>query len=570
MLKKVAYKVAVLCLVCSFAIQLQGVAGFGTHAPIPPEVAIKEIKEDQAQPVVSGPSTASRAGPVTSCNSTLGSTSNSLVIVAPSGSVCEWNNKTALRGVSGFSITSKGENLAYLTIEGGGTVRVNSSWALNGSGLITVEGGSQVVLGAGDHMLLWGRFAGLDVLTGSAVFLNGSAIQSVPQGGGSVFVQKGTLFGGRFNSTPPVIGATVGYANLTGNLSAVTVKDSMVNWLNVSGDIANITLSGSAASSPMTLSHIDALNSSIGNFFADNATVSNVTLGPVGNITLGNSTAKLSDLVKVDSLQVTANVPGSVNIAHAFVWHFQGSGAANVNVYNSTLYNGSGSLTDAGSSFTAISGVSFAYGLQFNSTRTVRLDNVTAPSLTFHGLTHATIDNWGTNTTIISGSVGDVPNISVLNQSAWVQIYRYVTVRVEGSGGSIPSTRTNFSIMDASIPFSSWSFYTLPASGILGLLLPTDNITIGGDAFTGAYEARAILGSVTVIQSFSLTGDGLTIPLQIVAPATSPIPIVYVYLAEVASLIAVVAATVYLSLDVRRAHRQKPRRKEENEPEPSP
>ncbi len=501
----------------------------------------------------------------------------SAIITINYSNKCVWNNSTLAGILSVFDNSKTLVNISNLAIEGGGVVNVTGPWNITIEGELSVENASTLSFNRSDHLVLGARsFSGIVVDSGSRLLLNSIPISmSVGSGsvsggytGGYITINNGTLYGGSHalaKTSPPTV--TEVAIQGPGKLKSISVTGSAVSYLNVSVNVSSVTLIGTF-SKPARVDNLNASYSSIENLRADNVILTNTSIGHVTNLTVGNGSTPSPDYGFVYNLFVSGVVSATAQFSHTTLSRLSWSGATDVLLTNSTVLNGSARITDASSSFVATGGCLFKFPLVFNGTSQVRLVNVTAPSLVFNGATAASIYNWRENTSVVSGSVANLPGITVKNQSASVLVYRFVTVLVRGQGGAVVPPGSRLTITDTLVPASPTYDYSLPNSGTLYLYLLTDNVSVGGDSFVGSYEFTASTSSGTVSSSVTLTTE-MQVILQVPSPpAILPFNDQDIFLSETAALAATLLGVAYLTLRNRRMSRSAKAEPSEEKPMP--
>jgi hypothetical protein len=279
-------------------------------------------------------------------------------------------------------------------------------------------------------------------------------------------------------------------------------------------------------------------------------------------MTLGNSN-QILDQVQVTNLSINAQLLGTFTVSHATIHHLAWSGASYVVASQSTFSRqASGVITAVSKSFQAADNCAFESALVFNdSTLSVRLENISTPSIAFNKATHAQIYNWQGNTTGLPNTP-QVQGISVTNNSAYVQVYRYVTFIVQNSGSSVPPQSAQLAIRASDVPGATWTYYQL-VDGTIGLFLPTDNVTSLADSYVGGYDIQATVPGASLAQSITLSSNGETYMLTVSSPSSTSPWTLYYLVAEIGLLIAIVAVTAVLL--VRNRRRRPPREKKAEE-----
>jgi hypothetical protein len=474
-----------------------------------------------------------------------------ITYVIDSSTSCQWVNNTLDTSV-GYPIVIPYE----LTVEGTGTVYVPSLHPVFLNSSLTVEGGVKMVFLGGSIFYL-GYGSRLDILQSSSVLLNNTPLSIL---GGQVIVDHGSLIG---NSSSPSPSAEVTAIDLDGPLSSLEVNGSLIRWVNASQPIGSVTLSGTY-SALIPVQHFNATN--VNMFSADNAILTNVTLGSVGNMTLGNSN-QILDEVNVTSLVISGEVSGTLTISHAIVWGFFWSGARGVVASQSRFSSvASNVITAVSGSFQASDSCTFMSSLIFNdTTSSVRLENISAPSLVFNKATHADVYNWPGNTVGLAGTPS-VQNITVKNNSASVQIYRYLTVIVQNAGSSVPPQSATLAIRRSDISNAPWASYHL-VNGTVGLYLPTDYITSLTDTFEGSYDIKATVQGTSSSQSISFYFTGEVVTLTLSSPPSTSYTFCYL-VAELVLLFVLAGATGWLIVRNRRLRPPPKKVPSEKDPEP--
>ena len=392
----------------------------------------------------------------------------------------------------------------------------------------------------------------LKVTSAASVFLNGT----VPRmAGGGIDVEGGSLLG--TNHTVSSV-PEVGRLNLTGigvSGRVVVNQTPLVEFMNVSTSNYTFLFLGSP-SSIMHLNDVDTANATLTAFEADDAVLTGVTIGSTDRVVLGNSTVTTSDQVTVNSLRIVSKVTGDLTVAHGTVSGLNWSGAVSANLLNSTFSSGAASITSVSASWSATDGCRFDFPLVFGGVGVVHLQNSSAPSLVVTGRTHAYVYNWMRATTLSANNSAQIPAIQVLNQTSFVQVFRYLIIHVQ-EGRNLPPVGTSVTITPVSAPGTSTITPVLPPNGVLGVYLPTDNVTVGGDVYTGTYKVLARAVGMSNSTTITILSGGQSITLNLSPPPGAPSdwPL-YEQLAEAGLLIVVVVTTVYLARVNRRRRRR--------------
>lgn len=480
-------------------------------------------------------------GPYPGCKAV--TQSSSIVISVNASSECGWTTSTLGPPTSGQITVS-----LPVTLTGGGRVNVEPGVQIELYNDLFVTDGVSLVLGGSDTLVI-NPTGNLQVLTVSGLFLNRSTLDME---GGELYVNHGTVMGNTnsTNSTQQVVqDLNVTGTGLTGT---VNISDSAIEWMNITHGTYSVTLTGSYAQ-PVFVDHVITGNATLSTFLADNVDLGSISLGLVDNLTLGNPYTTASDNVTVANLFVN-QVNYTITLAHATVGELHWSGARSANIVASTFSAAStANITDVSASFVATGGTLFPAPLVFSGTSTVKLVNISAPQLLLNGVTRASLYNWPGNTVVSGGGIPSLQSVLVRNDSAYAQVFRYLTVQLQGAGGTLPPSSTVVSFTMASVPNAVPILYALPPkSSVLALYLPTDNVSAGGDTYTGDYSIVATAPGMSATARLNVESDNLRTALELSPEVYTP-SFPYPYLvAESGALVAVVVASVYLILQNRR------------------
>ena len=482
--------------------------------------------------------------------------------VAPTGTLVIWGTSSLLLVNTSRSPTNPIvlRVAGSLRVGGGGLLQVGTGTpaALVLTGSVRIDPGSTAALDSSSQLDLDANSSLL--IDGGFVFLDGAATVA---SGGAVTVTGGGVWEGATSVTP--IPPRVAHLDVTGVLSNLSVSDSLVEGLNLSGvgdlsvlgaDVTNLTVTGSVGTlslvgfytRPAQVSQVTV--SSVGTFRADNANLTGVLLDAAGNVTLGTVSTP-EDFVGVYGLTVASPGLKDLSIAHAYLVGLALSGAENVSVFSSTVGPGAASLTAASGNLT-VRGVShFLSPLVISGGPTVSLVNVSAPGLTVSGPASVQAVNWPGNTTNASGPSPSLPSISVTNHRAVVEVSRYVLLRVAIPGGALPPAGSSVRVCNDLLAGSPCTTAPLNGSSAVGMFLLTDRVTFGGDTFLGRYTfAASGPGYPATPVTFSITRANTVLSLSMAAPVLPTQTYPYL-LAEVAGLVAVGLGIVLLRRRIR-------------------
>jgi len=448
----------------------------------------------------------------------------SLVVWGPHGNLTIGNLSTPLvLNISGTLHIDLGSGLgllrgSHLTIFVWGTLLVA------GQSLMTLSPTSTLMLEPGGH---------LDILGGSTLLMNGSSLYNA--GGAVELVSASWVSGDTVPVTP-----LVDRLNITGPLNAWNSTGTDLRYVNFTSTVQRVTITG-FYSRPATVDRVNL--ASVRDISLDEALVGNVSLTSVDNLTIGHLGLS-PDLVEVQNLTVAAAVPCQIAIAHALLQGIHLSGAANVTLANSTVGAGASGLLEASRFLRANDSTQFEFPLDLSTGALVELTNVTTPALSVTGPAQVIVENWPSASAFINGAY-EVPNISVENPRADVQVYRYALFHVTAPASSQVPTGTVLAIHDAVAGGPAPETFSLPLSGNLGIFLLTDNITAAGDTFLGQYVVSATAPGLSQTTTVTLVSDN-----EVYTLALAPGPLVISYspyvLVALGALVAVATATVLL------------------------
>jgi hypothetical protein len=480
--------------------------------------------------------------------------------VDPSGSLSLWgpesgilvnaslvSNETIFIDIAGSLTVGHGASLVVNPLVSARIV-VQGTVTLLPQGNLTLSPTSSLILDAGSRL----------VVDGGVLYTEGPTIEGV---GGSIAVtnvaDEGAIIGrpaGPENSHAAPL-TTVSGLSLTGPIGSFTDDLSSIHFLNSTGSIGTFSVTGFQGL-PAAVQNLSLY--SVGTFEADEADLSGVTITSATTVDLGSPRA-VQDGVMVNGMAIGRPLQ-NLSISHAVVDALGISSADRVVIVNSTLLAGASSVTQANDSFTANLSSNFRFPLDFfggaGNVPWVNLTNITASAISVQGNVDVSVYNWATNTTL-SGGTASLSTISTSSTQVAVHVYRYVLVKVTVSGSNTLPVGTSVSWCPSSSSVCTTAL--VGPQGTVGFFLLTDVVSSNGvDAFAGSYTisvtATGYPGSST---SVTLTSDDEQVSIQLTPSPPLPPQFVPIFLAEVAGIGVVVAATVYLRTRIRRV--RKPR-----------